>query len=285
MLFEETIEKYDNEVKSAVDELFAKAYSHQSNDTDLLLVLMNALKTDYPPETLKRLDIDNYQIGADIIGFRYNSFYNFINQYGCKVFRKDDLDVKLLNSNDRDYFIENELIIYLKFWETDLILRRLYNIARLARGEKYDWEYNQSFFNTRRILVKDNIQKNLAKISPKFNKLINEVYISQIRNAIAHSQYYLMYDSIILTNKNESKHYTIEAISFNDWEVRFHKNILLYHHLIRCNKEYLEKFQEKVKGRYNGLKVVFPEIGKMGIDKIGWVKYDEHFKRWYWNDK
>ena len=178
MLFEETIEKYDDEVKNAVDELFAKAYSFQQNDTDLLLVLLNALKTNYPPDTLKRLNSEDYQIGTDIIGFRYNSFYNFINQYGDEVFRKEDQAVKRLDSIDRDYFIEYELIIYLKFWETDLILRRLYNIARLARGEKYNWEYNQSFFNARRKLVRDKIQKNLAKISPKFNKLINEVYIN-----------------------------------------------------------------------------------------------------------
>jgi hypothetical protein len=120
----------------------------------------------------------------------------------------------------------------MKFWETDLVLRRLYNLSRLARGMSYEWEYNQAFFNKRRKVVKEDIQKDLVNVCPKFYQLIDEIYSRQLRNAVAHSQYYLMYNTINLTNKEENPHYSLYGISYNDWEIMFHKHILFYHHLL-----------------------------------------------------
>jgi hypothetical protein len=289
MIYEETLEKYNDSVKDAVDELFSNSFTNQRNDTDLLLVFQNALKNNHPEETLKRLNITNFQIGPDFIGFRYNSFYKFINAYRDKVFKKTDQKAELEKDPfERDYIyhnlIEQELLIYLKFWESDLILRRLYNLTRLARGEEYEWIYDQSFFNARRKLVKEEIQKDLDRISPKFNALIEEIYSRQIRNAIAHSQYYLLYDSINLTNKDENPHYILGSISYDDWEILFHKTILFYNYLISNTNEYSEKYQKDVKGKHYGLMIVFPEKDSKGNNKTGWLKFDESFNRWYWNN-
>ena len=283
MIFQETLLKYNDYVREAVDELFLNSFTNQQNETDLLLV-----KNDYPEETLRRLKISNFQIGPDSISYRYNSFYKFIDQYRDKVFKKVEHKTELdKNSFKRDYFyhylVEHELLIYMKFWESDLILRRLYNLARLARGQSYEWQYNQDFFNARRTLVRDEIQKDLDKISPKFNQLIDEIYSRQIRNAIAHSQYYLMYDSINLTNNEESQHYKLGTISYSDWEILFHKNILLYNHLIRCTNDYSVRYQKNVKGKHFGLMIVFPEKDPKGNDKTGWLKYDDTYGKWNWN--
>jgi len=288
MIFEEIIHQYNDGIKEAVDELLINAYENQKNNTDLLLVLQNGLKKDYPVETLERLNITPYQIGVDIIDFRYHSFYDFINVYRENVYKKAEHKSELeKNSFDRNYIyhyhIEQELLIYMKFWETDLILRRLYNLSRLAQGIEYFWEYNQTFFNARRMVIKDEIQKDLEDISPKFFNLINEIYSRQIRNAIAHSQYYLMYDCINLTNIDESIYYKLNTISYDDWEILFHKNILLYSHLIRGFNEYSLKYQEQVEKKQNGLLIVFPEINSKGINNTGWVKYDKVTKQWIWN--
>lgn len=81
-----------------------------------------------------------------------------------------------------------QLLLYMKFWETDLILRRLSNLAKLAQAKPYYWEYSQKVFNDRRNLIKDDIQKPLESICPLFYELIDEIYSNQIRNAVAHSQ-------------------------------------------------------------------------------------------------
>lgn len=289
MIFVETLQTYEDSVKKAVGELFRKAYKYQVNDTDLLLVLENGTKQDYSPEQLKRLNITPYLIGPELIGLRYNDFYKFINEYRKIVLKKSDFEEELNKQHsDRNYIIyytiEHELLIYLKFWETDLILRRLYNLSRLARGLKYDWEYHQDFFNDRRRLVREEIQENLKPITPRFCNLLDDIYNRQIRNAVGHSQYYFLYDSIHFTNKNENPHYKLNAITLKDWEILFHKNILFYNYLIYYYNFYSKKYQDLALDKQYGLLISFPEVNELGNDKIGWVKYDKNYSRWIWNN-
>jgi hypothetical protein len=290
MIFDETLQAYKDPVKKAVSELFRKAYRNQVNDTDLLLVLENGLKQDYSEEQLKRLKITPYSIGPEIIGLRYNDFYKFINEYRKVIFKKSDFEVELKKQHsERNYFynytIEQELLIYLKFWETDLILRRLYNLSRLARGLEYDWEYNQDFFNDRRKVVRDEIQNNLKLITPKFYNLLDEIYNRQIRNAVGHSQFYFLYDSIHFTNKKENSHYKLSSITLKDWEILFHKNILFYNFMIYYHNFYSKKYQEQAKDKHFGLLISFPEKNTLGNNKTGWVKYDKYYSQWRWDNK
>jgi hypothetical protein len=289
MLFEETMLQYEDSIKDAVEELFKNAYSNQVNETDLLLVLQNGIKQRYSPETLKRLKTTQYSIGPDFIGLRYSSFYNFINQYRTIIFKKSD-HLKELNKQHSErsylyhYFIEQELLIYLKFWETDLILRRIYNLSRLARGLDYCWDYNQEQFNERRKIVKVEIQKNLQGITPKFCQLLEDIYNRQLRNAIAHSQYYLLYDEINLTNRNDKPYYKIDSIHYNIWEVLFHKNVLFYNYLIHFFNEYSRLYQDLAHDKQNGLLIVFPEKTIKGNNKTGWTRFNENLSRWNWAD-
>lgn len=290
MIFEETLQFYKDSVKKAVAELFRKAFINQVNDTDLLLVLENGLKQDYTIEQLKRLKITPYFIGPEIIGLRYKDFYNFINEYRKIIFKKADFTHELSKQHsERNYFyyyaIEQELLIYLKFWETDLILRRLYNLSRLARGLDYDWAYHQNFFNDRRRVVREEILNNLKTITPKFCNLLDEIYNRQIRNAVGHSQYYFLYDAIHFTNKNENLQYKLYSITINDWEILFHKNVLFYNFLIYYYNFYSKKYQKIAKDKHNGLKVIFPEKNLNGNNKTGWVIYDIAGSRWRWNNK
>lgn len=290
MLFEEILSRFDSNVKQAVGELFEKAFSNQINENDLLLILQNGLKQKYTPDTLKRLKITPYSIGPDQIGLRYSSFYDFINQYRNSIFKKSEhLPEMKKQPSERsylyNYLIEQELLIYLKFWETDLILRRLYNLSRLVSGLNYIWDYDQQKFNERRKLLKDEIQKNLKDITPKFYQLIEDIYSRQLRNAVAHSQYYLLYDTIILTNKDEKKEYKLNSISYDNWEIIFHKNILFYNYLIYFFNDYSKRYQKLEEDKQNGLLIIFPDKDLRGNNKTGWIKYNKEISRWNWNNK
>ena len=287
MLFEEIINKYSNEVEEAVDQLFHEAHKNQVNETDLLLVLENGIKKEYPESTLKRLKISPYQIGPDIIGFRYDTFYQFINYYRQGIKSKDEFfkgfDDEKLKHSLLDFYRDFQLLLYMKFWETDLILRRLSNLSNLAQAKPYYWDYSQTVYDARRNLIKDEIQKPLEFICPLFYKLIDEIYSNQIRNAVAHSQYYFLYDSIHLTNKDGNKHYKLNGITYDDWEVLFTKLILLYNFMIKNFNKYQVLYQKEVKDKHFGLLIYFPENDLKGLQKTGWVKYDFSHKRWHWN--
>lgn len=287
MLFEETINEYKDEVETAVGQLYEKAYQNQVYDTDLLLVLENGLKKDYDEATLKRLKMSPYQIGQDFIGFRYITFYQFINYYRSGVKSKEDFfkgfDDDKTKESFLDFYRDFQLLLYMKFWETDLILRRLSNLSNLAQGKPYYWEYSQKVFNKRRNLIQDEIQKPLEDICPLFYKLIDEIYCNQIRNAVAHSQYYYLYKSIYLTNKEENQYYKLNGISYDDWEIMFTKLMLLYNYLIGNYNKYQSIYQYEVKDKHFGLLIYFLEKDYKGLEKTGWVKYDFHHKRWYWN--
>jgi hypothetical protein len=190
MLFEETINKYKDEVEKAIDQLFVEAFKNQVNKTDLLLVLENGLKKDYPESSLKRLKISPYQIGPDKIGFRYDTFYQFINYYRQGIRSKDEFIKEFEDDKTKDSFFafyrDFQLLLYMKFWETDLILRRLSNLSNLAQTKPYFWEYSQKVFNARRNLIKAEIQKPIEQICPLFYQLIEDIYSNQIRHAVAH---------------------------------------------------------------------------------------------------
>jgi len=287
VLFEETLNSHKDEVEAAVDQLYEKAFQNQVCKTDLLLVLENGLKKDYNQATLSRLKISPYQIGPDFIGFRYDTFYHFINHYRQGIrpkseFLKEFTDERLKESF-LDFYRDFQLLLYMKFWETDLILRRLSNLSNLAQGLSYYWEYSQDVFNRRRNLIQNDIKNPLTSICPLFSALINDIYFNQIRNAVAHSQYYFLHNSINFTNKAENRHYTLNNISYENWEVMFSKVILLYNYLIKNHNEYNKKYQEEVEGKKFGLLVNFPEINNKGIQKTGWLKFDFSQKRWYWN--
>jgi hypothetical protein len=102
-------------VRQAVEELFSQAFNNQIHETDLLLILENGLRLEYPPETLERLNMTPYFIGAERIGLRYSSFYKFINQYRTAIYKKSE-HIEELNKQhfDRnylyDFLIEQELL-------------------------------------------------------------------------------------------------------------------------------------------------------------------------------
>ncbi len=132
-------------------------------------------------------------------------------------------------------------------------------------------------------MIQDDIVKPLQSLCPMFSNLIDELYSNQIRNAVAHSQYFHLYDSINFTNKDQNSNYKLTGISFDDWEKLFTRVMLLYNYLIKNFNKYQSIYQEEVKEKQNGLLVCFPEKDLKGLQKTGWLKYNFDHKRWYRN--
>ena len=288
MVFKETLKKLDKDVKIAVDDFFKKAELNQKTENDILLVYIHGFLDRENKEGLNKNKLSEFVFGPGYEGWCADRFYEFFDIYRHRLDSKKEFEKKLKDKKDEAELAERisvdiELLIYLKFWESDLILRQLYNLKNLALGNKYDWEFEPNKFWKKRELIRREIQQPIKAISPLFHDLIEETYSAQIRNAVAHTKYFFLGRNLQLTNKRDNPHYKLYNVPFNDWETRFHKVLLMYNHMIgnfnRINREHADKAADL----HNGLALETPKKGKHGRNKLHWILYDEHYKRWYSN--
>ena len=290
MIFTETLRKCEKEVSDAVNELFETAFKNQKIDTDLLLIIIHGYYDKKHLEFHKREKLSPYVFGPEHIGHSLYAFYEFFHFYRAAPISKKKF-LKVMQNKDKKEEMEYqerlalhlELMIYLKFWESDLLLRQLFNLTNLATAKYYDWDSILSY--TRRPFIRNHIQAPIKDICPKFFQLIEDTYSTQIRNAIAHSKYYFLGRNLQLANKDDQEYYIYANIPFDDWEVRFHKTILFYNFIIGNIQKYDKLYQDEVKDKHFGLSLSTPRLNNLGLRKNQWVKYDDRFHRWLWSNQ
>jgi hypothetical protein len=297
MVFKETLRALEQEVREAVDELFDTAFKNQRVNTDLLLILIHGFYDEKHLEFIKREKLSPYVYGPGPIGFSLDAFYDFFHAYRMNVMSKkkfqkllDDPEKKEDAAHTEQININVELAIYLKFWESDMLLRELYNLVNLASGKYYDWNIvppdldkdkkNGAGKFSRRPFIRNHIQAPMEDICPKFYKLVKENYSAQIRNAVAHSKYYFMGRNLQLANRDENAFYELGNIPFDEWETRFHKTLLFYNFIIGNKQRYDKFYQDEVKDKHFGLAISTPRLTSNGLRQNHWVKYDHVWHRW-----
>jgi hypothetical protein len=311
MVFNETLTAYQDEVREAVDELFDAAFKNQKVNTDLLIVFIHGYLDVKHLEFHKKEKISPYVFGPEHIGYSLGAFYDFFHSYRTTSISKREFEDLLSDpikkeavEHDEELGMNIELLIYLKFWESDMLLRQLYNLVNLATGKYYDWSFtppdlttkkkknnkkkkndkkNNSGQFSRRPFIRNHIQSPIQTICPKFYELVKENYSAQIRNAIAHSKYYFLGRNIQLANKDENKYYELTNIPYADWEIRFHKTLLFYNFIIGNIQRYEKYYMEEVKDKHFGLALSTPKLSDRGLRVNQWVKYDAYWKRWLWS--
>lgn len=300
MVFTETLKTYQNEVKEAVDELFDAAFKNQKADNDLLLVIIHGYLDVKHLEFHKREKLSPYVFGPEHIGHSLQAFYDFFHSYRTSAISKKKFEKLLADpvkkealEHQEELALNIELLIYMKFWESDLLLRQLYNLVNLATGKYYDWSFvapdlgkkkkDSAGKFSRRPFIRNRIQAPIETICPKFHKLVKENYSAQIRNAVAHSKYYFLGRNIQLANKEENKFYELTNIPFADWEIRFHKTLLFYNFIIGNIQRYEKYYVEEAKDKHFGLALSTPRLTHLGLRKNQWVKHDDYWKRWLWS--
>lgn len=274
MLFEELLFKYDSEISFVVDELFKSAFNNQTHEQDLLLIHQHG---HFFKEGRKELMIGPGDDGhAELSQYKFFDKYRIVNIPNMTEF-KEILNKDIKIREQEEYFLHVELMIYLKFWEADMILKKLYQLARLSSGEEYSWDFNiKKYKKGRQELIRLDIRDKMLSNDLRFGSLVNDLYSSKVRNAIAHSQYYFVERSIWFSNNGEH----IPAITFEDWEVKFHKLVLLYNHIIKNFNNYHQLYVQKVKDKHFGLQVRVQDDVSCSYK---WLQFDSNYKRWYWS--
>lgn len=267
MIVAELLEENEAAVREGVNELFAVAESNQTHEQDILLIDQHGFYDELLAQTEVReeQELSPYVIGPHYVGHAEATSYEFIDSYRqSHMIDRDELEEGIGDEDferDERFMIEIEKSIYLKFWESDLILKKLYQLSRLVKRESYDWNFSISpdprEGPKKHEIIRNEIRDEVEDDCPSFYSVVKGNYRTQTRNAIAHSQYAFMGRSIHYLNYSEDPkaHCPIQAISFGDWYNLFSTTILIHNELIRAFKEHRARLREKALSNGNRLEV------------------------------
>lgn len=277
MLFKDLLNKKYKTLSPAFDDLFELALKHQTHTGDLLLVNENASlsvsKSDDEPPTNKYF----YELGWNLEGHSEQTNYNFIGEYvnepihDSKEYnsyyaeKSQDLNFREKLDHEAAFTMQFEMLIYLKIWEGETFIKKWYQLAKLIKGLDYDWSFRIKSRDpqkqggiTRDNALKNHIKPILSELIPQLGNSFMKCHKGQIRNAIAHSQYFFMGRDITFSNYIESNADHISHLNFEEWTDIFHETVViftLYNKLFGQVKEYYYQkslpFKKKMEIRIN----------------------------------
>jgi hypothetical protein len=257
MIFLEILKHHEKRVEEAVEELFEKAENSQTHPRDILLILEHGFYKEFYEDyqTKEGKKFSPYVIGPDLVGIAQRTHYQYLNTYRRSHLIKDGFKEfgKKARTDDElkyaEYFsIQMEKNIYLRIWESDMFIKQLYQLSKLALGERYDWHFeinNQKRDGqSKQSLIRKEIRDKLETVCPKFYELLKNLYLTQIRNAIAHSQFYFLGRNITYLNysDNPKAGCPLHGLSFYGWAHFIHKTLLLHSFLIKAFNKQRDKY-------------------------------------------
>lgn len=161
MIFKDILYKKQKALEPEIQHLVELAYQNQVHSGDLLLVLTNGFYSEVlaAANEIEGKNFNPYAVGPDKIGLSEKLHHNFINDYvqnNLASISYEDYLAKLeeyapLNKHNNQWTrqeektIQFEMLIYLKFWEADMIIKRFYQLVRLIKGHPYDWNFRLKY--------------------------------------------------------------------------------------------------------------------------------------------
>lgn len=284
MLYVEKLNSIHSEVSEAISELFKTAKQNQTHKNDLLLVLENG----FYDESIKNAtgSYSPFVVGPHFQHYAEMTQYDFYHLYRVANTRNisQEEHLKSIKGTNKEtghsLGTQIELVIYLKLWESNRFLERLLKLAKLCLGESYDWHFQISKDDSRHDIIRNRIRDPLRTICPKFYALIKKIYLSQIRNAVAHSQFFIVGSGINFLNYDPDNHAPIDYMKIEDWETRFHFMAMMYNEYIRNLEVHNYLYQRESRLNEEGLPFRMTETN--GDEHTHEIIFDKESKRWIW---
>ncbi len=259
MIFKDMLSENAKKIDSEFSKLLEIAFHHSVHKGDLLLVYLNGF---YDPKMLEWNERNSPKLNPHVIGvgqagqseglhyefihkYRMENFHTlthseYLNQLVWSPEKKEDIEKLIFKE---EHSIQLEMLIYLKVWEADLLIKRFYQLTRLLYGESYDWYFKISNSSrdaeangTRQEIWRKKIRNRIRKYSPFLEDFIKETYKTQIRNSIAHSNYSFLGRNIHLNNFIKGDPASqLSVITFDEWAKIFHNTLLLHNQYIIFN--------------------------------------------------
>lgn len=305
MLFQEILDKKFSSIGHQFDLLHNLAAERQTHGGDLLLVHQNGF---YNPEVLTWDNFDEklspYLIGPNVEGHSDDTHYSFIthyvqnhltNQSYTEYLKSIEFEESKIQEIDKVIYhetmsVQTEMLIYLKIWQSDTFIKKLYQLVLLINKQPYDWHFKITRYNreknttgTRDVIIREKIRDKLDKDLPILKNHIEKAYSSQVRNAIAHSEYAILGRRIELLNYDRNDpHSQMQSISFDDWVDRFHETLMIY----SC----YDKLMKPININYGKMALYNNKTVEIRVNRMNPIKetqylhlfYREHFEDWGW---
>ncbi len=213
MLRESFVNQYNDEMVEAFRELFETCLNKMFHSGDLLLCQQNG--TVFAGSAMIGLGMEGVNSLQQINALVYNGMGRLTNdddyfkKNGNKLFQ---------GTSELEMTLQAEMKAYQDIWENLYFLRILTEIARVANGERYDWQLDMyKLGNNKSNHIRDQIIKKLD-VCPKFKNALAIAYRRQVRNAIAHSQSHMIQGGIWFDNYKAVNKDEVRAIGFEEWE-------------------------------------------------------------------
>jgi len=303
MLFNDILKKTELELDPEFKRLFQLALKNQSHNGDLLLLAINGNHEKFIDDVNKTIKkYCPYVIGPGKAGRSDTAHYNFIHKYRTQVLTTTPFDEYLkqvewdatreaeINTlvDNEEMSIQLEMLVYLKIWEGDLFIKNLYELVRILKGDCYDWHFkikeskrDSEGIASRDILIRQLIREEIRPFSEVIYNCIKESYRTQLRNAIAHSNYAFLGRRIHLFNDIEGDpSHQLRCLHFNVWISMFHNTMMLYN--------YMTWLKNTVKEHYSQLAIMGNGCNEIRITKADGayeyrlVEYIHEMNRWKW---
>jgi hypothetical protein len=232
MLYKEALANNTKLIRPLVEKFSNIAISNQTHPQDFFLILINGLYNE-------DIKLNPYGFGTEWSDIASNSYDEYIKWYikNENFTKQKKTEIKKTEIENLKISIHTEKSIYLRYWEADTTLRYIYQMTLLCQGKPYDWKWKQSIskYESRQKFFREQIKEPLKKIDKDIYDFFVKTVKSQIRNAIAHSQYCLFNNRIKYLNysKIPKKYSSIMLLEFDQWEEIFHNTIIFKNELIR----------------------------------------------------
>jgi hypothetical protein len=304
MLFNDKLLEKEVIVAPVFKNIFKGALKSQAHPGDLLLFYVNGFYDEYT-DSIKQNgtnQFDPHVIGLGREGHSEADHYNFIHHYRTtNVFKlpyQDHLNnvkwdpqkKKEIDAIIRleELSIQIEMLIYLKFWEADASIKKLYELSQILTGKPYDWYFKigkgngkYNYFPKRHEIIRKHVRDVIQSVCPDFAQILGDSYKSQVRNAIAHSQYWFLNRQISLNNYDQNDPgASLRNITFDEWVNMFHLTLNIHNQLIWLGQSVNEHYAKIA--LKNGNKVLVHITEKDGYTYDRNLFYRDSFQDWGW---
>lgn len=303
MIFADKYEALYPKISSEFNRLLSLAFQKQSHQGDLLILYNNGFYNEEMEYHNKKFGSNylTYTIGNRGENFSETAHNDFIQKFRINNFISYNYDEYLklyelnkLSNDERKELLEfeistiqMEMLCYLKFWESDAIITKLYHFVRLLKGKRYDWKFGiQKFSDEKNIydtigkVIREKIRDEIKSVSPILYDLLSNSYNSQIRNSIAHSNYSFLGNQIWLNNfsENPKNHSPKHSISFDEWNVIFNNTLVLHSTYMDFKNKINEKYMELSLKSNDMIEVLIPDDSKN--DSLSYLRLRRENKDW-----
>lgn len=305
MIFKDKLKEVEQKLEGEFGKLLQLALQNQSHPGDVLLLVLNGWKEPKMEGVLISggKPASPYVIGPGSSGHSDSTHYEFIHEYRKNISkltypeylklhewspeRKEEIDKLLF---EEGISIHLETLVYIKIWEGDFFIKFWYQFVRILKGEPYDWHFKVKSSNrgdgiaTRQDLIRLFIRDELKNFSEPIYEAFKDAYLTQVRNAIAHSNFSFLGRNMHLHNFIEKDpSHQLQNLEFDKWVQMFHTTIILHNFSIwlknNINSHYGQFYLE------NPDSVEIRITKDNGEERFSLVEFRPDWQDWKWKSK